>query len=43
METALEVNTDITKYIVMTCVQNAGRSHSIKSDNGRVQIFGKEN
>ena len=42
METALEVNIDITKYMVMSCVQNAGRSYSIKSDNGRVQIFGEK-
>jgi len=29
----LEVNTDKTKYVVMSRDQNAGRSHSIESDN----------
>jgi hypothetical protein len=32
-ETGLEVNADKTKYLVMSRDQNAGRSHSIKSDN----------
>jgi len=29
-EIRLEVNADKTKYVVMSRVQNAGRSHSIK-------------
>jgi len=32
-ETGLEVNVDKTKYMVMSRDQNAGRSHSIKTDN----------
>ena len=32
-ESALEVNVDKTKYMVMSGEQNAGRSHSIKTDN----------
>ena len=32
-ETGLEVNYDITKYMVMSQDQNAGRSHNIKIDN----------
>jgi hypothetical protein len=41
-ETGLEVNGDTTKYMVMFGDQNAGRSHSIKTDNisfGRVEQF----
>ena len=41
-EIGLEVNTDITKYMVMSRDQNAGRSHSIKNDNssyGSVKHF----
>jgi len=41
-ETELEVNADKTKYIVMSWDQNAGRSHSIKTDNSsfdRVEEF----
>jgi len=41
-ETGLEVNTDKTKYIVMSQDQNAGQSHSIKIDNSsfeRVEEF----
>jgi hypothetical protein len=30
----LEVNADKTKYKAMSRVQNAGRSHNIKIDNG---------
>jgi hypothetical protein len=33
-EMGLEVNTDKTKYMVMSQDQNAGRSHSMKNDNG---------
>ena len=29
----VDVNTDKTKYMVMSRDQNAGRSHNIKSDN----------
>jgi hypothetical protein len=32
-ETGLEVNADVTKYMVMSRDQNAGRSHNIKTDN----------
>jgi len=32
-ENELEVNADITKYMVMSRVQNAGRSHNMKTDN----------
>ena len=41
-ETGLEVNADNTKYIFMSRDQNAGRSHSIKTDNSsfeRVEEF----
>ena len=41
-ETTLEVNADKTKYMVMSRDQNAGRSHSMKTDNssfGRVEQF----
>ena len=41
-KTGLEVNADKTKYIVIFRDQNAGRSHSIKTDNSylaRVQEF----
>jgi hypothetical protein len=33
MEIVLEVNTDKTKYMVMSRDQNAGRNHSINFDN----------
>ena len=32
-ETGLEVNADKTKYKVMSRDQNAGQSHSMKTDN----------
>ena len=32
-EIGLEVNVDKTKYMAMSRDQNAGRSHSMKSDN----------
>jgi len=32
-ETGLEVNADITKYMVMSRDQNVGRSHGIETDN----------
>ena len=32
-ETGLEVNADKTKYVIMSRDKNAGRSHSIKTDN----------
>jgi len=41
-ETGLEVNTDKTKYIIMSRDQNVGRSHSMKIDNsstGRAEEF----
>jgi hypothetical protein len=33
-EIGLEVNVDKTKYMVMSRGQNAGRTHSMKTDNG---------
>ena len=41
-EIGLEVNADKTKYTVMSQDQNAGRNHSIKTDNSsfeRVEKF----
>jgi hypothetical protein len=41
-ETGLEVSADKTKYMVMSRVQNAGRSHNIKINNSsfeRVEEF----
>jgi len=41
-ETGTEVNANKTKYMVMSRDQNAGRSHSIKTDNSsfeRVEEF----
>jgi len=41
-ETRLEINADTTKNMVMSRDQNAGRSHSIKSENSpfeRVEEF----
>jgi hypothetical protein len=41
-ETGLEVNVDKTKYMVKSRDQNAGRNHSIKTDNSsfeRVEEF----
>jgi len=41
-ETGLEVNADKTKCMVMSRDQNAGRNHSIKTDNSsfeRVEEF----
>jgi len=41
-ETGLEVNADKTKYMITSRDQNAGRSHSIKTDNSsfeRVEEF----
>jgi len=32
-EIGLEVNADKTKYMVMSREQNAGRTHSMKTDN----------
>ena len=32
-EIGLEVNADKTKYMIMSRDQNAGRSHSMKTDN----------
>ena len=36
-ETGLEVNADKTKYMVMSRDQNAGRTHSMKTDNTDIQ------
>ena len=41
-EFGLEVNADKTKYMIMSCNQNAELSHSIKTDNSsfeRVEEF----
>jgi hypothetical protein len=41
-KTGLEVNTDKTKCMVMSRDKNAGKSHSIKTDNSsfeRVEVF----
>jgi len=41
-ETGLEVNADKTKYTVMSQDENAGQSHSMKTDNSpfeRVEEF----
>jgi hypothetical protein len=35
-ETELEINAGRTKYMVMSRDQNAGRSHSIKTDNSSI-------
>ena len=37
-EIGLEVNADKTKYMIMSRDQNAGRSHSMKTDNTRSSI-----
>jgi len=36
-ETALEVNADKTKYMIMSRDQNAGQSHSVKTDNSSIE------
>ena len=36
-ETALEVNADKTKYMIMSRDQKAGRSHSMKIDNSSIE------
>ena len=33
----LEVNADKTKYVVMSGDRNAGRGHSVKSDNSSIE------
>ena len=38
-ETGLEVNADKTKYLVMSRNQNAGRWHSIKTDNISLELL----
>jgi len=41
-ETGIEVNTDKTKYMVMSRDRNAGHSHNMKNDNRsfiRVEVF----
>jgi len=37
-EIGLEVNTDKTKYMVMSRDQNAGRIHNIKFDNRSLEF-----
>ena len=36
-EIGLEVNADKTKYMIMSRDQNAGRSHSMKTDNSTIE------
>ena len=36
-EIGLEINTDKTKYMIMSRDQNAGRSHSMKIDNSSIE------
>ena len=36
-ETGLKVNADKTKYMVMSRDRNAGRSHSVKTDNSSIE------
>jgi len=36
-EIGLEVNADKTKYMIMSPDQNAGRSHSMKTDNSAIE------
>ena len=36
-EIGLEVNVDKTKYMIMSRDQNAGRSHSMKTDNSSIE------
>ena len=36
-EIGLEVNADKTKYMVMSRDRNAGRGHSVKTDNGSIE------
>ena len=36
-EIGLEVNADKTKYMVMSQDQNAGQSHSMKTDNSSIE------
>jgi len=36
-EIGLEVNADITKYMVMSREQNSGRSHSTKTNNSSLE------
>jgi len=36
-EIGLEVNTDKTKYMVMSRDQNGGRSHSVRTDNSSLK------
>jgi hypothetical protein len=36
-EIGLEVNADKTKYMVMARDHNAGRSHSMKTDNNSIE------
>ena len=42
-EIGLEVNADKTKYMVMSCDQNAEWSHSIKNDNSSLEIVEEVN
>jgi hypothetical protein len=40
-EIGLEVNADKTEYVVMSRDQNAGRNHSMKTDNSSFEWLGE--
>jgi len=42
-EIGIEVNVDKTKYMVMSRDQNAGRSHSMKTDNSSLKGWNSSN
>jgi len=42
-EIGLEVNSDKTKYVVMSRDQNAGQSHSMKIDNSSLKGWKSSN
>ena len=42
-EIGIEVNVDKTKYMVMSRDQNAGRSHSMKTDNSYLKGWNSSN
>jgi hypothetical protein len=40
-KTGLEINADKTEYMVLYLDQNAGRSHSMKTDNSSFEWMGE--
>jgi hypothetical protein len=38
-ESGLEVNTEKTKYMLMSCNQNAGQNHNIKTVNRSLKMW----